>query len=111
MLDIAQKLSIGFPILRVDLYEVNGKVYFGELTLLLKVDAWIILPKNTLHKWETKSNYNIMEKLKKSFSCFFYWRSLDTTFAYSEAFRKGVLRRIYVHPLKMCYYGRRKTIL
>lgn len=32
MLDIAQKLSIGFPILRVDLYEVNGKVYFGELT-------------------------------------------------------------------------------
>lgn len=32
MLDIAQKLSMGFPILRVDLYEVNGKVYFGELT-------------------------------------------------------------------------------
>ena len=32
MLDVASKLSTGFPILRVDLYEVDGKVYFGELT-------------------------------------------------------------------------------
>lgn len=32
MLDIASKLSSDFPILRVDLYEVNGKIYFGELT-------------------------------------------------------------------------------
>lgn len=32
MLDIAKKLSSGFPIVRVDLYEVNGHVYFGELT-------------------------------------------------------------------------------
>lgn len=32
MLEIAQKLSTGFPILRVDLYDVNGHIYFGELT-------------------------------------------------------------------------------
>lgn len=32
MIEIASKLSSGFPILRVDLYEVGGKVYFGELT-------------------------------------------------------------------------------
>lgn len=32
MLDIAQKLSADIPFLRVDLYEINGKVYFGELT-------------------------------------------------------------------------------
>lgn len=32
MLEVASKLSAGFPILRVDLYEVGGKVYFGELT-------------------------------------------------------------------------------
>lgn len=32
MLKISRKLATGFPILRVDLYEVNGKVYFGELT-------------------------------------------------------------------------------
>jgi hypothetical protein len=32
MLDIARKLSEGFPEVRVDLYEVEGKIYFGELT-------------------------------------------------------------------------------
>lgn len=32
MLEIARKLSQGFPILRVDLYNIDGKVYFGELT-------------------------------------------------------------------------------
>lgn len=29
---IAEKLSVGIPHVRVDLYEVNGKVYFGEFT-------------------------------------------------------------------------------
>lgn len=33
MKELAAKLSKGFPHIRVDLYEVNGKVYFGELTL------------------------------------------------------------------------------
>ena len=32
MLDIASKLSKDFPFVRVDLYNVNGKIYFGELT-------------------------------------------------------------------------------
>lgn len=32
MLEMAAKLSTGFPVVRVDLYEVNGKVYFGEMT-------------------------------------------------------------------------------
>lgn len=32
MLKIAAKLSIGIPYLRVDLYNVDGKIYFGELT-------------------------------------------------------------------------------
>lgn len=33
MLDVAAKLSEGYPELRVDLYLVNGKIYFGELTV------------------------------------------------------------------------------
>lgn len=33
MLEVAKKLSVGFPQVRVDLYSVNGDVYFGELTL------------------------------------------------------------------------------
>lgn len=32
MLEIAKKLSQGIPHVRVDLYNVNGKIYFGELT-------------------------------------------------------------------------------
>ena len=33
MLAISEKLSAGFPEMRVDLYSVNGKTYFGELTV------------------------------------------------------------------------------
>ena len=29
---IAGKLSEGFPMVRVDLYEVDGKIWFGEYT-------------------------------------------------------------------------------
>ena len=32
MIQIAEKLSEDFPFVRVDLYNVSGKVYFGELT-------------------------------------------------------------------------------
>jgi hypothetical protein len=33
MFEIAGKLSIGIPYVRVDLYNVDGHIYFGELTL------------------------------------------------------------------------------
>lgn len=32
MLEIARKLSLEFPFVRVDLYNVDGQIYFGELT-------------------------------------------------------------------------------
>lgn len=32
MINVAQRLSKGFPVVRVDLYNIDGKVYFGELT-------------------------------------------------------------------------------
>lgn len=32
MLEVARKLSEDFPFVRVDLYNVDGKIYFGELT-------------------------------------------------------------------------------
>lgn len=32
MIEVARKLSAGFDHVRVDLYEVSGKVYFGEMT-------------------------------------------------------------------------------
>lgn len=33
MKKLARKLSAGLKHVRIDLYEINGKVYFGELTL------------------------------------------------------------------------------
>lgn len=32
MIDIAEKLAQGFPFARVDLYNIQGKIYFGEMT-------------------------------------------------------------------------------
>lgn len=32
MIALAEKLSIGIPQVRIDFYEVNGQVYFGEMT-------------------------------------------------------------------------------
>lgn len=32
MKEIARKLAKGFPHVRIDLYNVDGKIYFGEFT-------------------------------------------------------------------------------
>lgn len=32
MIEIASMLSKGFPFIRIDLYNINGRIYFGELT-------------------------------------------------------------------------------
>ena len=62
MLLLAKKLSDGFPHVRVDFYEVNGKVYFGEMTFFhfgalvpfetkewdKKIGDWLVLPSNRL---------------------------------------------------------------
>lgn len=58
MIKIAQVLSDGIPFVRVDLYEINGKIYFGEMTFFpgggmetfypeewdFKLGSWIQLP-------------------------------------------------------------------
>ena len=33
MKKLSEKLSVGIPHVRVDFYEVNGRIYFGEMTL------------------------------------------------------------------------------
>lgn len=58
MLDLSRRLSKGFPHVRVDLYDINGQIYFGELTFFhfsgnvpfepeewdYKVGEWLKLP-------------------------------------------------------------------
>ncbi len=43
MLQIAEKLSKDFLFVRVDLYNFNNKVYFGELTFHPRKWFWKIL--------------------------------------------------------------------
>lgn len=59
MISLAEKLGQGFPHVRVDFYEVNGKPYFGEMTFShmcgmapfepydidVKMGEWLQLPK------------------------------------------------------------------
>lgn len=59
MLLFSEKLSKGYPFMRTDFYEINGKLYFGEITLYpasgfskfspekwdYKMGNWITLPK------------------------------------------------------------------
>lgn len=58
MIELAEKLGKGFPHVRVDLYDINGKIYFGELTFFhfsgnvpfvpaewdYKIGEWLKLP-------------------------------------------------------------------
>lgn len=58
MLFLSEKLSKGFPFMRTDFYEIDGKLYFGEITLYpasglskfdpeewdYKLGSWITLP-------------------------------------------------------------------
>lgn len=48
MINLARKLSQGTPELRVDFYEVNGQVYFGEMTFFHCSGFWPFRPE----KWD-----------------------------------------------------------
>ena len=59
MVQLAEELGNPFPHVRVDLYDINGKIYFGELTFFhfsgnvpfepvewdYKIGEWLNLPK------------------------------------------------------------------
>lgn len=62
MFEMAAKLSEGFPFVRVDLYNVEGKIYFGELTFFPAsgFDA-NLLPEADLY-WGEKINLSLARK-------------------------------------------------
>jgi hypothetical protein len=54
MLSLSKTISNGFPFLRVDFYEINAKVYFGELTFYPASGMGVFVPKewdNRLGEW------------------------------------------------------------
>ena len=54
LLRVAEKLSEDFPYVRVDLYNVDGKVYFGELTFY----PWSGYVQYTPDEWDYKFGEN-----------------------------------------------------
>jgi hypothetical protein len=48
MKEIAAKLSKGMKFVRIDLYEISGKIYFGEFTFFHGGGFWPMYPE----KWE-----------------------------------------------------------
>ena len=61
MFELAEKLCVGLPHIRVDLYEVDGKIYFGELTFFQDSGYGAnCLPETQLH-WGSLINLNMVE--------------------------------------------------
>ena len=48
MKEIAAKISKGMKFVRIDLYEISGKIYFGEFTFFHGGGFWPMHPE----KWE-----------------------------------------------------------
>ena len=51
MIDYATRLAKPFPHVRVDFYEVNGKLYFGELTFSTHGNVFENYKQSTLEQW------------------------------------------------------------
>ena len=51
MVELARKLSEDFPFVRVDLYDVDGSVYFSELTFIPTVGNMKLKPESTIKEW------------------------------------------------------------
>lgn len=51
MLEISKRLSKDFPFVRVDLYNINGKIYFSELTFVPTAGVMKVTPEEKLIEW------------------------------------------------------------
>ncbi len=64
MKKIAETLSASFPFVRVDLYYINGKIYFGEMTFFPGSGLWHITPEEKDREfgdWLDLSNIDCLE--------------------------------------------------
>lgn len=54
MKELAQRLSADFPFVRVDLYDVNGRIYFSELTFIPTGGNMKLTPASVIDEWGEK---------------------------------------------------------
>lgn len=64
MLDVARKLSVGFPILRVDMYNIDGRIYFGELTFTSQGGMMDFYSQDFLHLLGEKADISMIQKIR-----------------------------------------------
>lgn len=64
MIDIVKKLSVGFPHVRVDLYNVDGKVFFGEFTLFDQSGFDTDITYETDLMWGAKIDLSLVRRKK-----------------------------------------------
>ena len=62
MLNIAETLSAGYPHIRVDLYNVNRKIYFGELTMHHGGGAMKVIPYTYDELWGSYLHLPLKER-------------------------------------------------
>ena len=65
MKDLAEKLSSGIPQVRIDFYEVNGKVYFGEMTFFHMSGMAPFVPEEWDKRLGDMIDLNMVEKNEK----------------------------------------------
>ena len=51
MVELAEELSSEFPFVRVDLYNVDGVIYFSELTFIPTGGNMKLKPESVLDEW------------------------------------------------------------
>lgn len=47
MIAIAEKLAVGIPFVRIDLYDINNKIYFGEITFFPATGMGLLIPEGS----------------------------------------------------------------
>lgn len=65
MLFVAEKLSKNFPFVRVDMYSIKGKTYFGELTFTPAMGLLPLAPKSADYKLGRLLDINLYAKKNK----------------------------------------------
>lgn len=65
MIEITETLSREFPFVRVDLYNLEGKIYFSELTFIPTGGLMKMNPKSVIEKWGEWLELPVKEKRRK----------------------------------------------
>ena len=78
MIRLAEKLSAGYPFIRVDLYDIAGQIYFGELTLYPACGFGAFIPP----EWDLKPMWlhSIMKNEMKYLNGILHGKEVDDEF-------------------------------